>query len=60
VNRSIDIEILVARGRAARSKSKNLCESSRALNKESKALIQRAKLNAMGGGQIVLPKKPPF
>ena len=58
MNRRIDIEMLVARARVARSKSKNLRGSSRALNKESKALIQRVKLNAMDG-EIVLPKKPP-
>ena len=47
MRRLIDIEILIAKGKTAVSKSKNLCEISRGLRNESKALVQTAKLYMM-------------
>jgi hypothetical protein len=47
VGRLIDIEVLIAKHKTAVRRSKNLCEISRGLWKESKALVQTARLHMM-------------
>ena len=55
--RKLIAEMVIAKARAASSRSKALREVSRKLNDEAKALVQTTKRRAMNG-ELLLPSKP--